>query len=94
MRAGPVLVAVMEGESAAVMQSLEELVISTCPLVNDRTPLIILHALIGDSQPLHLIISAGNAHVWALVWNVSRLPVSLEEPRRRPERSAPINHHK
>lgn len=59
MRAGPVLVAVTEGESAAVMQSLEELVISTCPLFNDRTPLIILHALIGDSQPLHLIISAG-----------------------------------
>lgn len=59
MRAGPVLVAVMEGESAAVMQSLEELVISTWPLLNDRTPLIILHALIGDSQPLHLIISVG-----------------------------------
>lgn len=59
MRDGPVLVAVMEEESGAVMQSLGELVISTCPLLNDRTPLIILHALIGDSQPLHLIISAG-----------------------------------
>lgn len=59
MRAGPVLVAVMEEESAAVMQSPGELIISTCPLLNDRTPLIILHALIGDSQPLHLIISAG-----------------------------------